>query len=152
MRSSDGCKPDAEVFLLYKSHACLAPSQYLFPGRPLQDLCGTVNVVASENFFFAKQATQNSCPSPGYVTLQAQPGQQIQVKLTLFSPDQQDQHDLGRIVEDGMDHAYITSTNPDGSINAQYTSKSHLITLEVAQFNHIVAFQGTFLHHNKKND
>jgi hypothetical protein len=117
-------------------------------GHPLMDVCSTVAAVASEQFFFSKQAIGEQCPSSGYVTLEAQPGQKVKVNVIRLDNDN-DHQEFGGVVEDGIEHAYEISTNTDGRLEGQYTSKRHSITLviEEAQHSHIIVFQGKALMH-----
>ncbi|ELT90701.1 hypothetical protein CAPTEDRAFT_211539 [Capitella teleta] len=106
------------------------------------DVCRTVTATASEKFFFSKQAMQEKCPSPGYVSLEAKPGQQIQVKIVIPT-DNYNHQNVGGIVEDGVEQAYTMSTNTDGRLEGLYSSKTHLITIVIgnAGQTHIVVFQ-----------
>ncbi|ELT90704.1 hypothetical protein CAPTEDRAFT_211542 [Capitella teleta] len=128
---------DGLATLMEVSHVCVT-------GQPSVDVCSTVAAVASERYFFSKQAMKEHCPSPGYVTLQAKPGQQVKVNIILLD-NGNDQQEIGGVVEDGIEHAYEISTNTDGRLVGQYTSKTNSITLVIgeAQHTHIIAFQGT---------
>ncbi|ELT90702.1 hypothetical protein CAPTEDRAFT_211540 [Capitella teleta] len=119
------------------THACVK-------GQPLQDLCSPVTATASEKFFFSKQAMNEQCPSPGFVTLEAPPGQNIQVKIIILADDNNPQ-EIGGFVENGIEHAYTMSTNSDGRLEGQYTSEANRITLVIGSTNptYIIAFQAT---------
>ncbi|ELU17649.1 hypothetical protein CAPTEDRAFT_209495 [Capitella teleta] len=128
---------DGLATLMDVTHVCVK-------GHPLMDVCSTVAAVASEQFFFSKQAIGEQCPSSGYVTLEAQPGQKVKVNVIRLDNDN-DHQEFGGVVEDGIEHAYEISTNTDGRLEGQYTSKRHSITLviEEAQHSYIIVFQGT---------
>ncbi|ELT90703.1 hypothetical protein CAPTEDRAFT_211541 [Capitella teleta] len=123
--------------LMDVTHVCVK-------GQPLQDMCRTITAVATKKFFFSKQALQEQCSSSGYVSLEAQPGQQILVKIILLT-DNNEHQDIGGVVEDGIEHAYMISTNNDGRLEGDYTSKSQSITLKIGstEETHIVLFQAT---------
>ncbi|ELT90695.1 hypothetical protein CAPTEDRAFT_211533 [Capitella teleta] len=119
------------------SHICIK-------GRPMNNLCNTINVGAAEQFFFSSQSIQLSCSSssgPGYVTLEAQPGQTIHVKWVDFD-DASQSHEYGGIVENGFEHAYETNINSNDQLEGVYISKSNAIVLVISQTrrNQIIKF------------
>ncbi|ELT90705.1 hypothetical protein CAPTEDRAFT_211543 [Capitella teleta] len=142
-----GCFTDVTSYMesqCLSQRSCIVTMTDVIESQPLKDVCVTMAAVASEKFFFSKQAMQEHCPSPGYVTLEAKPGQQVKVNI-IIPASNNDHQEIGGVVEDGIEHAYEISTNTDGRLEGQYTSKTNSVTLVIgeAPHSHIIVFQGT---------